>query len=45
MLSKLDVGSDGRAMFRFDNTNLKVWELIGRSIIIHHGAQPNTNNR
>ena len=44
MLSKLDVGSDGRAMFRFD-TNLKVWELIGRSVIIHHGAEPNTNNR
>ena len=45
MLSELDVGSDGRATFRFDNGDLKVWELIGRSVIIHHGTQPTTNNR
>ncbi|XP_076441554.1 copper chaperone for superoxide dismutase-like [Babylonia areolata] len=45
LLSELDVGSDGRAMFRFDNDKLKVWDLIGRSVIIHQGSQPSTDTR
>ncbi|KAK7103296.1 copper chaperone for superoxide dismutase-like [Littorina saxatilis] len=45
MLSELDVGKDGRAMFRLDNTDLKVWDLIGRSVIVHQGTDPNASNR
>ncbi|KAL8606549.1 hypothetical protein ACOMHN_015589 [Nucella lapillus] len=45
MLSELEVGSDGRATFRFDNDHLKVWDLIGRSVIIHQGPRPTAHNR
>lgn len=45
MLSELHVGSDGCASFRIDNSDLKVWELIGRSVVIHEGVQPSKDNR
>ncbi|XP_045175887.2 copper chaperone for superoxide dismutase-like isoform X2 [Mercenaria mercenaria] len=32
----IEVGPDGRAEFRFVNDRLKVWEMIGRSMMIHN---------
>ena len=31
-------GPNGRAEFRFVNERLKVWDLIGRSMMIHNCA-------
>ncbi|KAK7504189.1 hypothetical protein BaRGS_00004493 [Batillaria attramentaria] len=45
MLEELQVGQNGRATFRFDNMDLKVPELIGRSVIIHKGTQPSLDTR
>lgn len=32
----IEAGPDGRAEFRFVNDRLKIWEMIGRSMIIHN---------
>ncbi|XP_052768263.1 copper chaperone for superoxide dismutase-like isoform X2 [Mya arenaria] len=37
-MGDIEVGLDGRAEFRFTNSRLKVWELIGRSMIIHQAS-------
>ena len=38
-LGEIDVASDGRADFRLTNERIKVWEMIGRSIVVHRGSQ------
>ncbi|XP_025103819.1 LOW QUALITY PROTEIN: copper chaperone for superoxide dismutase-like [Pomacea canaliculata] len=46
ILQELEVGESGHATFQFSNKQLKVWDLIGRSLIIHKGSQMNSvNNR
>ena len=37
-MGDIEVGPDGRAEFRFVNHNVKVWDMIGRSMIIHNAA-------
>ncbi|XP_022332121.2 copper chaperone for superoxide dismutase-like isoform X1 [Crassostrea virginica] len=46
-LGEIDVASDGRADFRLTNERIKVWEMIGRSIVVHRGSQdcPNPDIR
>ncbi|XP_064623590.1 copper chaperone for superoxide dismutase-like isoform X2 [Lineus longissimus] len=34
-LGMVTTGKDGRATFRWENKNVKVWEMIGRSLVIH----------
>ena len=38
ILHDLQVGADGRTVFRFEEKDLKVWDMIGRSTVIHCGA-------
>lgn len=46
ILQELEVGESGHATFQFSNKQLKVWDLIGRSLIIHKGSQmKSVNNR
>ena len=35
MIGDIEAGTDGRAEFRFINNRMKVWEMIGRSMIVH----------
>ncbi|KAH3852383.1 copper chaperone for superoxide dismutase-like isoform X2 [Dreissena polymorpha] len=37
-LGDIKAGPDGRAEFRIVSDRLKVWEMIGRSLIIHNGS-------
>ena len=37
-MGDIEVGPDGRADFRFVNHNVKVWDMIGRSMIMHDAA-------
>ena len=30
---------DGRSEFRLTNERLKVWDIIGRSLVIHKGTE------
>ncbi|XP_067681104.1 copper chaperone for superoxide dismutase-like [Haliotis asinina] len=39
IITELQVGEDGRGIFRCENSSLKVWDLIGRSMIVHHGQK------
>ncbi|XP_046373045.2 copper chaperone for superoxide dismutase-like [Haliotis rufescens] len=39
IVTELKVGEDGRGIFRSANHDLKVWNLIGRSMIIHQGPK------
>ncbi|XP_041353281.1 copper chaperone for superoxide dismutase-like isoform X2 [Gigantopelta aegis] len=38
ILRELKVGTDGRAIFRFEENQLKVSDMIGRSTVIHCGT-------
>ncbi|XP_046557956.1 copper chaperone for superoxide dismutase-like [Haliotis rubra] len=39
IISELQVGEDGRGIFRCENPDLKVWDVIGRSMIVHQGPK------
>ncbi|XP_048735335.2 copper chaperone for superoxide dismutase-like isoform X2 [Ostrea edulis] len=38
-IGEIDVAANGRADFRLTNERLKVWDMIGRSIVVHQGSQ------
>lgn len=44
-LGDITAGENGRAEFRMVNPNLKVWEMIGRSIMIHTDDTPRAHQR
>ncbi|XP_030075012.1 copper chaperone for superoxide dismutase isoform X2 [Microcaecilia unicolor] len=46
-LGNVEAGADGRAVFRVENTRLKLWDIIGRSLVVDemeddlgHGGHP-----
>ena len=41
-LGNVVVGPNGRTEFRLQSTDLKVWDVIGRSIVLHR-TTANTN--
>lgn len=43
-LGEVEVSTNGRADFRLTNERLKVWEMIGRSIVVHQGS-PNIQQK
>ncbi|KAG7330462.1 hypothetical protein KOW79_006684 [Hemibagrus wyckioides] len=36
-LGNVQAGADGRAMFRLEDSQLKVWDVIGRSLVVDSG--------
>ncbi|KAK3093845.1 hypothetical protein FSP39_020907 [Pinctada imbricata] len=36
-IGNIEADRDGRSQFRLTNTDLKVWDIIGRSMVIHQG--------
>ncbi|KAL7875690.1 hypothetical protein AOLI_G00106530 [Acnodon oligacanthus] len=36
-LGNVQAGSDGRATFRLEDSQLKVWDVIGRSLVVDSG--------
>lgn len=44
-LGDITAGENGRAEFRMVNPNLKIWEMIGRSIMIHTDETPKAHQK
>ncbi|CAH3152198.1 unnamed protein product [Pocillopora meandrina] len=36
-LGNISADKNGRASFRMEDKNIKVWDVIGRSLVVHHG--------
>lgn len=36
-LGNISADKNGRASFRIEDKNIKVWDVIGRSLVVHHG--------
>ena len=34
-LGDVEVAADGRAEFRLQSSDVKVWDIIGRSVVVH----------